>query len=191
MFRFLFFAQVWYQGHSKVMESNRVYITLSWWYLEKLPLKYKVAEIGNTYVAHKYLKSKFLVTPQHCLFPTAETQLIAENAGLRCSHVLQREQDVTSCIVSWKTQRLREMLRCCSRAFWKTWGWFHLNVTVINAVSMMLQPSYLSYLKSSIEDTVNVCWGTNVKPAHTHTLTHTLCLSLTHTHTHTHTAQRI
>ena len=43
-----FFAQVWYQGHSKVMESNRVYITLSLWYLEKLPLKYKVAEIGNT-----------------------------------------------------------------------------------------------------------------------------------------------
>ena len=79
------------------------------------------------------------------------------------------------------------MLRCCSRAFWKTWGWFHLNVTVINAVSMMLQPSYLSYLKSSIEDTVNVCWGTNVKPAHTHTLTHTLCLSLSHTHTHPHT----
>ena len=45
---YFFFAQVWYQGHSKVMESNRVYITLSLWYLEKLPLKYKVAEIGNT-----------------------------------------------------------------------------------------------------------------------------------------------
>lgn len=78
----------------------------------------------------------------------------------------QSEQDLTSCTVKWKMQRvcgLWENMRMISSEYNNDKCSEHDALAIISILFKEIQRGY-----SNIVCWVNVCWGTNVKPAHTH-----------------------